>query len=100
MKTPLDYHTKYSIIYQFIFDSLEMEIKSNQLYGLGGFCNRISKILETLDIHYIDPYDIEDFKFFFPELYKYKPEKTYGPFWFKLEDHENRLNIIKKVLSI
>lgn len=85
-------------IYEFIRDTLEREILLNQMYGMGGFCNRIQNALNLLGISDINPFSMDEFQYHFGELYAYKPAKT-GAYWFKVDDHETRLKIIQQVLK-
>ncbi|MGV8961857.1 MAG: hypothetical protein ACOH2V_00485 [Candidatus Saccharimonadaceae bacterium] len=85
-------------IYELVLKSLYRDMDNKYLYGEGGFCNRINSILKVKGILFINPYKEEQFKEHFPELYLHKPSKTYGPYWFRIEEHEVRVQIINKVL--
>lgn len=89
-------------VYIKLKEGIENDINSGFLYGLGGFCNRISKITSPIaNLCHIYAYNPEKFELYFPELYAHKPEKKklIGPYWFQIEDHQSRLKIINKVLE-
>lgn len=87
-------------IYQYVRKTLLCDINGEWTH-LAGFCHRLSEALVLKFGHAmeIDPYEESDFRKYFPELYKHKPDSSEENYWFHPGDYSTRLTIIDEVIN-